>query len=296
MCEGHVLIVDDLPDWRATLSGLLLDEGYDVHSVSSRAEALKAVADRHFDVAVLDVRLDEADEDNRDGLKLMYEIKEKVSDIAVIILTGYAEVEMVQEALQPNQKGIRPAFSFLNKTEIDQLAQYVKLAFEHAVSVVRNLIAQGESDRVEFKASMRWDYRTDAPNKGLQESVTRSIAGMLNSDGGTLLIGVADDGTILGVEKDLKALRKPNIDHFEHALTDVVKANLGIDLMQYIRTRFELIDGKHICVVSIQKSPEPVFFTKKNNRTFLIRAGNATHSLDVKDTVSYIQTHWGKAS
>jgi len=295
--KGRILLVDDLPDVRTTLSGLLLDEGYDVRSVSSRAEALQMLDAERFDVAVLDVRLDESDEDNQDGLLLMHEIRQKAPTVAIIILTGYADVKIVREALQPDREGVAPAFGFLEKSEIDQLVEYVNRAFERTVNAipgVRDLIAQGENDRVEFKSSMRWDFEKNNVNKTLQAVIAKTIAGMLNSKGGFLLIGVADDGTIVGVEKDLKTLRKPNLGEFELTLMDIVKARLGIEYMQYIRPRFEFVDDKYICVVSITKSPSPVFLPKGDVHDFWVRIGNSTRSLDPRDTMIYVQTHWGK--
>ena len=290
--KGRILIVDDVPDVRATLSGLLSDEGYDVRSASSRVEARQMVDAERFHVAVLDVRLDEADEDNQDGLLLMHDIREKDPNVAIIILTGYANVKMVREALQPDRQGVSPAFGFLEKSEVDQLPEYVKRAFERSVL---NLIAQGENDHVEFKSSIRWDFKKNRVNQNLQEVIAKAITGMLNYAGGFLLIGVADDGTVLGIEEDLQTLRKPNIDDFQLALTDIVKARLGIEHMQYIHPRFELIDGKHICVVLIERSPKPVFLATGDVHRFWVRMGNSTRSLDVKAAMRYIQAHWKKA-
>jgi CheY-like chemotaxis protein len=296
MCKGRILVIDDLPDVRETLSGLLLDEGYDVCSVSSRAEALQKLDTEHFHIAVVDVRLDEEDEDNQDGILLMHEIKERDPSTAVIILTGYANVKIVREALEPNLEGVSPAFGFLEKSEIEKLPEYVERAFEHATSesvpAVDRLIAQGENDHVEFKSSIRWDFDNNSANKHLREPIGTAIAGMLNGEGGTLLIGVADDGTVLGIEKDLQTLRKPDTDGFELALTDVVKTYLGLEYMACIQTRFEQVDEKQICVVSIEKSPAPVFLALGGSHKFCVRMGNSTRSLDVRATMSYIQTHW----
>ena len=296
MYKGRVLVVDDLPDVCATLSGLLSDEGYELRSASSRVEALQMLDAERFHVAVLDVRLDEADEDNQDGILLMHEIREKDPNVAIIILTGYANVKMVREALQPDREGVSPAFGFLEKSEADQLPEYVNRAFERAVlnttPAIGDLIAHGESDHVEFKSGIRWDFEKNQVNKSLQEVIAKEIAGMLNSEGGILLIGIADDGTVLGIEKDLQTLRKPNTDGFQLALTDIVKAHLGIEYMAYIRTRFELIDGKHICVVLIEKSPTPVFLATGDVHKFWVRMGNSTRSLDVKAATRYIQAHW----
>lgn len=298
MSKGRILVVDDIPDVRATLSGLLSDEGYDVRSASSREEALQMLDAERFDVAVLDVRLDETDEDNRDGLLLMREIKELDPVAAIIILTGYADVQMVRDVLQPDVQGGAPAFGFLEKSEMDHLPAYVDRALKHKMRNARppvaDLIAQGENERVEFKSSMRWDYRRNRINKKLQEVIAKSIAGMLNHEGGYLIIGVADDGTILGLEKDCQTLRKANNDGFQLALMDLVKAHLGIEVAPYIRPHFESIAGKCICVIAIKPSPRPVFLAKGDIYEFWVRVGNSTRGLDVKAATRYIQEKWGR--
>ena len=124
----RVLIVDDVVDWQNSLSGLLSDEGYAVRSVGSRVKALDALNSECFNVAVLDVRLDEEDEGNTEGLLLMHEIKKSYPSIAIIILTGYATVGMVREALEPDDERNSPAFGFLEKTETAQLPGYVRRA------------------------------------------------------------------------------------------------------------------------------------------------------------------------
>jgi len=73
----RILVVDDLPDWRETLGGLLVDAGYDILVACSYASALRLLAANHFDLAVLDIRLDETDDGNTDGLDLAAEIKSR---------------------------------------------------------------------------------------------------------------------------------------------------------------------------------------------------------------------------
>lgn len=157
---------------------------------------------------------------------------------------------------------------------------------------VQTLLAQGENDQVEFKSSMRWDFKANAENKSLQLIIAKTIAGMLNSKGGTLLIGIADDGTVLGIEKDLQTLAKQNLDGFQLALTDIVKAYLGLEYMVYLHVRFEQVDNKWVCLVLIERSHTPVYFIGGSTLEFWVRFGNSTRQLDIKATVSYIQTHW----
>jgi CheY-like chemotaxis protein len=296
--KGHILVVDDISDVRATLSGFLIDEGYDICSAASMEEALELLAINHFDVAVLDVRLDETDEDNRDGLLLMHTIKKKYPHTVSVLLTGYADVKMVREALQPDSRGVAPAFGFLEKSEIGKLHTYVDRAVKHAAvkneTSVTDLIAQGENDRVEFKSSMRWDYRQNRVNKVLQAVVAKTVAGIMNYQGGILLIGVADDGEVLGIEEDLKTLRKPNLDGYQLALTDIIKTYLGLEYVPYIYPQFQIAEDKYVCVIKIQESPKPVFLNKGKSNEFWVRMGNSTRKLDVREATHYILEKWGK--
>ncbi|GAB4537852.1 MAG: hypothetical protein Kow0063_25160 [Anaerolineae bacterium] len=146
MPKGRILVVDDLPDWRATLSGILLDEGYEVRVAGSRQEALRLLESERFHLAVLDVRLDEADESNREGLELMRQIKAHDPTTAVIILTGYADVDMVQAALRPQADGLPLAYSFVEKPNSQELLEFVQRAFQHEIKINWDLAIHSEGD------------------------------------------------------------------------------------------------------------------------------------------------------
>lgn len=174
----------------------------------------------------------------------------------------------------------------------NMISGFRQILDQSTIPAVRELITRGESDGLEFKSSLRWDYDKGAVNKELQAVIARTIAGMLNSNGGILLIGVADDGTVLGIEKDLTGLRKQDIDGFQLLLTNTVITYLGIEYTAYLRIRFEQIDKRTVCVLLIQKSGTPVYFSGENAPEFWVRAGSSTRQLDVKAAMYYIQNHW----
>lgn len=155
------------------------------------------------------------------------------------------------------------------------------------------LIAQGEHERLEFKASVQWDLRTKSANTSLRIVIGRAIAGMMNRHGGILLVGVGDDGTVLGIENDL-ITTKGNKDKFQLQLEDVVKTYLGLEYAAYKQVQFEIVQDKIICVVEIQPVPQPVFVQENNTNEFYVRLGNRTSKLDVRAALNYIQSHWGQ--
>jgi CheY-like chemotaxis protein len=121
-----ILVVDDLSDWRITLGGLLVDAGYDVQAADSSASALKLLKTDHFDLAVLDMRLDESDEDNTEGLDLATKIKEQWPAIKVVIITGYGTSERMRQVLEPDRCGRRLAVDYIPKTQTEELIKIIQ--------------------------------------------------------------------------------------------------------------------------------------------------------------------------
>ncbi len=91
---------------------------------------------------------------------------------------------------------------------------------------VAALLEKGESDRVEFKETARWNVRDDKKDARMEQVVAKTVAAFLNSSGGTLLIGVDDDGRVHGLDRDFATLRTPDADRFELWLRDMLTASL----------------------------------------------------------------------
>jgi CheY-like chemotaxis protein len=297
--KEKILVVDDLPDVRATVSGLLLDAGFDVQAASTINDALRLLEIVQFNIAILDIRLDETDEDNKDGLILMHEIKRCYPKIEIIILTGYADVKMVREALQPNHTGDSPAFGFLVKSEFDQLVEYVNRAITYREASdypdITQIISQGENDRVEFRSSICQDHKTPSRNKSIKLAIAITIVGFLNSKGGTLLIGVADNGMVIGIERDIELLTPKSRDGFQLELTNIISFHIGVEYLSKIHPHFETINNRTVCMVSIEKSSAPIFLKSDDNK-FWVRSSNSTRYLSVKAAMNYIEMNWMKAS
>ncbi len=295
MSQGRVMLVDDTHDQRVMLAGLLVDEGYEVRTASTRTDALQLIESERFDVAVLDVRLDESDEENVEGLLLMRDINALAPDVPVIILTGHPSVSVIKEALRRGENGVPPAFDFLEKAESDQLPIYVGRAIEKRESV-QTLISQGEGDRIEFKSSARWDIKEGHLSKEIELAAATAVAGMLNSKGGHLLIGVADDGRILGIEQDQQHVHRRNQDGYQLMLLELLKTYLGIEAVTCVRLRFEQVGDQCVCVLAIAPSPAPIFLKTAEESRLCVRVGNSTRKLDVKEALSYIKQRWSSTA
>ena len=103
---------------------------------------------------------------------------------------------------------------------------------------LEELLEKGESEAIEYKSSLRWDYRQNKTSKELEFSVLKTIAAFMNTRKGTLLIGVADDGAIVGLENDYQSLKKKNRDGFEQHMMELVALSIGTDCCKNIRVTF----------------------------------------------------------
>ena len=162
---------------------------------------------------------------------------------------------------------------------------------------VRHLIAGGENKMLEFKSSLRWDMDKQQVNKNLEGVVVKTLAGFLNTDGGTLLIGVDDSGGIIGLAGDYGSLKDQSRDAFERHLQQVVARDLGDALSaSYLTVNFHEIDGEDICQVTVDPSNQPVYVENPDQALFYVRSGNLTRSLPVDETVKFVQHRWGSVS
>ena len=156
---------------------------------------------------------------------------------------------------------------------------------------IPELILKGESNTLEFKSSLRWAIPEGGIEKALEKAVVKTVAGFLNCQGGTLLIGVADDGVILGLEGDYHSLH--DRDGFELHLRKIISNAAGEAIHAFLTVTFHDMHDKDICQLVAQPSDHPVYVELGNETLFYLRVGNATNALPVDQAVKYVATRWG---
>ena len=157
---------------------------------------------------------------------------------------------------------------------------------------IKELILVGENEHVEFKTTLRYDIRESKVNKKLEFVIAKTISAFLNADGGTLIMGVDDDGNTIGLQKDYNTLAKKDIDGFELQLRQVIKKYLGANYEKYLKVLFPKVDGKEICLVKISKCGKPVFINHEGKGFFFVRNGNSSIPLNRQEQSDYEKLHW----
>jgi uncharacterized membrane protein YeaQ/YmgE (transglycosylase-associated protein family) len=157
------------------------------------------------------------------------------------------------------------------------------------------LIIGGENRAVEFKQTARWNIHSNQRDSKIELAIAKTIAGFLNADGGTLLIGVGDDGSTPGLHDDLNLMKQPDLDRYELWLGDHLERCLGKPALRNIRVTFELVNYEHVCRIDVRPSPDPVFLDEPGgNREadMYVRMGNSTRKLLTDEALEYVRQHW----
>jgi hypothetical protein len=156
------------------------------------------------------------------------------------------------------------------------------------------LISKGESNSLEFKSSLRWAIPNGGVEKVLEKAVVKTVAAFLNAQGGTLLIGVADDGTIGGLSGDYSSSSGIyDRDGCELHLRKLLSNAAGEAIHAFVAVTFHDIGGLDVCQVVVEPSDHPIYVESGNETIFYLRVGNATNALPVDETVKYVTTRWG---
>ncbi len=150
---------------------------------------------------------------------------------------------------------------------------------------IRALIAQGENGQLEFKSTMRFNLKANRSGKEIELAWLKGIVAFLNTEGGVVLIGVADDGAIVGLAHDDFANDDKCLLHFNN----LVAQHIGQEFAQYLSPRIGALEGKKILLVDCEPAVEPVFLKTKQDEEFYVRTGPRNAKLPVSKVLKYVQ-------
>jgi predicted HTH transcriptional regulator len=113
------------------------------------------------------------------------------------------------------------------------------------------------------------------------------VSAFLNSEGGTLLIGVADDGTVTGFDED-------NFDSDDKALlhfNNLVDRHIGTEFSRYIDSRIIEVGEKRVLSVHCVPAPAPAILDAAKGEEFYVRSGPASRCLTLKQFHDWLRKH-----
>jgi membrane protein YdbS with pleckstrin-like domain len=234
----------------------------------------------------------------RSGLLFRRRKSVNLSDVVSVEVYQSPVSRMIYHATIILEHGNGRVTKIKNIPNFEENLHVVKQSVQSSSSRLRTrdlklLLEEGEGLFVEFKETLRYDVRKGEVSREMERAVMKTIVGFMNADGGTLVIGVSDDGVVTGLETDYKNLPKKNRDGLENHLNMLVKTMIGLTFAKYVGASFETADGKDVCIVTVRESHKPAYL-RNGDKTeeFFVRVGNSTQPFSMSDTEEYIKTHW----
>ncbi len=299
--SGKLLVVDDNEMNRDMLSRRLSRRKHSVITAENGQQALDLIEKESFDVILLDIMMP-----GISGIEVLKLIRQSysASELPVIMVTAKSDSEDVVTALKlgANDYVIKPLdFPVVLarvETQLETCRDHKKLKnhakeleskigdnFENINSEkLRSLIDTGENDQFELKSTLRWNLKSNKSGKEIENAWLKTIIAFLNTDGGLLLIGVEDDGNVLGLEPD----KFPNADRYLLHVNNLIREHIGMEVTQFIKFGLKQLDGKEILCIQCSPSPEPAFLKNKKDEDFYIRVGPGSRKLTSRETLKYI--------
>jgi hypothetical protein len=156
---------------------------------------------------------------------------------------------------------------------------------EDPVLKVHRLINQGEGNTLEFKSTVRMNLKNGKPGKEIEFAWLKAVIAFLNSDGGTLLIGVADNGKVVGIEAD----NFENDDRCLLHIKNLFNQHVGAEFSDFVDFRIIELDDKKVILAECHSTGKPVFLKVGKNEEFFIRSGPSNAKLSPSQMLRYIQ-------
>ena len=155
---------------------------------------------------------------------------------------------------------------------------------------IERLIEQGEGGRLEFKIGAVWNTHNQRKDGTMYQPVLIAIASFMNSEGGTLIIGVEDGtGRVVGLAEDLKHAdpNKPNRDGYALWLSNKLD-KLGKEHSTKYDIYFHTVQGKEVCRVTVKPAAAPVWY----GDDLYVRGAVGKKKLGTQAAYAYIKQHW----
>ena len=303
-----VLLVDDnainLQMLHQTLSG----QNYKLLSARSGEDALRIAQKAVPDLILLDIMMPgidgyetcarlKADEATRNAviifLTALQDTREKVRGLSL------GAVDFITKPFDPDEVVARVSRQLevhskqkillkKNRRRAGQLEEVLRSDLTHSAShyeKIQSLISSGESERLEFKSTLRWNLKTGRAEKGIEKAWLKSVVAFLNTDGGILLIGVADDGEILGTDAD----QFESDDRYLLHLNNLIQQHIGLECTGFIRFQLVPVEDKKVLLIECQPYPSAAFLKIGNNEDFYVRVGPGSRRLSTSEVLAYMK-------
>ncbi len=170
------------------------------------------------------------------------------------------------------------------QTTVAELIRALPPLADSAPTDTQELISSPESKTLEFKRTFSVDVRTNDKQKYIEMASLKTIAAFLNSDGGTLIVGVGDDGELVGLEDEIDRFHEGSADKFLLHFKNIIRSNIGEEFYPLLDYDLVSIDKRRVLRVDCKRSDRPCFI----GDDFYVRINPATDKLTGPTMLQYV--------
>ncbi|WP_199797239.1 helix-turn-helix domain-containing protein [Erythrobacter sp. QSSC1-22B] len=170
------------------------------------------------------------------------------------------------------------------------LSSITETAESHEAITLEEMIAEGESEELEFKQTLRWDTKEGRVNKELEQVVFKTTAALANSfEGGTLLIGISDSGEAVGLDQDYASLGEADRDRFELHLRNLFSNAFGQGFTSTkLKITFPHVADVEICQIDVKPADAALIVRGKDKsgvafERLYVRSGNSSPEMPLSE-------------
>jgi Putative DNA-binding domain len=221
---------------------------------------------------------------NKSDIQSSFVAVPKLTEQNLLILTNQKLSELQETINQlKTELSLNPKNAGVILDKFESIQSPLKQLSEE--DLIFSLIRKGENKHIEFKETFSKNIRTGQKDKEIEKSSLKNIVGFLNADGGTLIIGVSDDGTVTGIEDDFFQ----NVDKYKLNFKNALNTKVGSEFYSLIDYDLFSVSGKLVLKVDCKPSSDPCFYDETE---FYVRTNPATDRLEGKKQVDYIRTRF----
>lgn len=170
------------------------------------------------------------------------------------------------------------AFSKIIREVLKSLGLY-KTSKEYVIDTIK----QGEGVKTEFKATLRKNLHTGQVDKKIEFAILKTINAFFNTKGGILLVGVNDNGEIIGIEQD----KFVSEDKMQLHLSNLIKQHMSVETLGYVSSEVIEVEQKRVLVVSVKDASKPCFIKSEGEEKLFTRIGPSSSELKGKKLLEY---------
>jgi DNA-binding response OmpR family regulator len=284
-----ILLVDDEPSCLQVLTSALGSGDYQLICAVKPADALKLARERNPHLVLLDVMMPEMD-----GFDVCRHLRGEAvtKDLPIIFLSSLQDPRERTRGIELGAvdfitKPFDPAEVRARVRRQVELQEERRKLLTQAISPeerIKQIIAEGENDRTEFKSTLRWSMKENKIDHGVEIAWLKTVAAFLNSDGGRLVVGVDNQGVPLGIEPD----DFENEDKYLLQVSNRLQQHLGAEHAANVRFGLYPAAGRKVLLVECSSASKPVFLTDAGQESFYVRAGPGTRKLTMSQMLAYV--------